>query len=313
MLHTLAAGLAERFDVTDLHLYGLDGAGGGLAAMAALPHCGAVVGRDETSRGERLLARLAGELERRQRLLAHGGLGSHQEQRRAAPIDERLPWMVLLVDGWEGLVAAYESVDHGRPLDTLLRLVREGAAVGLRVVMTGDRAALTSRAGSAFRDRLVLRLADPADYALAGISPRQVPDAMPAGRALVWPAVQEAQLAVLDVAATGAGQGRALAAVAARPGPGSRRRSRTQASCRCGSSRCRPGSRSTRWRPPRRPRAPDRGGLSSVSAVTSCARAASTWTSTARRSSSPGRPAAVARPRWRRWAAGCSARAAAPS
>jgi S-DNA-T family DNA segregation ATPase FtsK/SpoIIIE len=216
MLHTLAAGLADRFDVPDLHMYGLDGAGGSLAAMAALPHCGAVVGRDETSRGERLLARLAGELERRQRLLSRSGLGSHQEQRRAAPIDERLPWMVLLVDGWEGLVTAYESVDHGRPLDILLRLVREGPAVGLRVVMTGDRAALTSRAGSAFRDRLVLRLADPADYALAGLSPRQVPDAMPAGRALVWPAVHEAQLAVLDVAATGAGQGRALAAVADR-------------------------------------------------------------------------------------------------
>ena len=215
MLHTLAAGLAERFAVTDVHLYGLDGAGGGLAAMAGLPHCGAVVGRDEASRGERLLARLAGELERRQRLLAHGGAGSHQEQRRTAAIDKRLPWMVLLVDGWEGLVTAYESVDHGRPLDTLLRLVREGAAVGLRVVMTGDRGALTSRAGSAFRDRLVLRLADPADYALAGISPRQVPVAMPAGRALVWPAVQEAQLAVLDAEATGTGSGRALAAVAA--------------------------------------------------------------------------------------------------
>jgi S-DNA-T family DNA segregation ATPase FtsK/SpoIIIE len=218
MLHTLAAALAERFDVTDLHLYGLDGAGGGLAAVAALPHCGAMVGRDETSRGERLLTRLAGELERRQRLLAEGGLGSHREQRRAAPIDERLPWMLLLVDGWEGLVAAYESVDHGRPLDTLLRLVREGAAVGLRVVMTGDRAALTSRAGSAFRDRLVLRLADPADYGLAGISPRQVPGEMPPGRALVWPAVQEAQLAVLDAEATGAAQGRALAAVAAAAG-----------------------------------------------------------------------------------------------
>jgi S-DNA-T family DNA segregation ATPase FtsK/SpoIIIE len=215
MLHTLAAGLAERFAVTDLHLYGLDGAGGGLAAVAALPHCGAVVGREETSRGEQLLARLAGELERRQRLLAHGGAGTHQEQRRTAPIDERLPWMVLLVDGWEGLVTAYESVDHGRPLDTLLRLVREGAAVGLRVVMTGDRAVLTSRAGSAIRDRLVLRLADPADNALAGISPPQVPGEMPAGRALVWPAVQEAQLAVLDAAATSATAGRALGAVAA--------------------------------------------------------------------------------------------------
>jgi DNA segregation ATPase FtsK/SpoIIIE, S-DNA-T family len=221
LLHTLAAGLAGRCEISDLHLYGLDGAGGALAAVAALPHCGAVVGRDETSRGDRLLTRLADEIDRRQRLLAAAGLGSHEEQRRTAPPADRLPWLVLLVDGWEGLTTAFESVDHGRPLDTLLRLVREGAAVGLRVVMTGDRSALSGRAGSAFRDRLVLRLADPADFGLAGIPPRQVPGEMPAGRALVGPDALEAQLAVLDPETTGAGQVRALAelamAVRARP------------------------------------------------------------------------------------------------
>jgi len=214
-LRTLAAALADRCDVTDLHLYGLDGGGGALAAIEALPHCGAVVGRDETSRGDRLLMKLAGELERRQRVLAEGGFGSHEEQRRAAPAGERLPWLVLLVDGWEGLTAAYETVDHGRPLDTLVRLVREGAGVGLRVVLTGDRGVLGGRVGSAFRDRLVLRFADPADVALAGLSPRQVPSDMPPGRALVGPEALEAQLAVLAADASGAGQVRALAAVAA--------------------------------------------------------------------------------------------------
>ena len=215
VLRTLAATLAERHPPTGLHLFGLDGGGGALAVLTGLPHCGAVVGRDEPARGHRLLGRLAGELERRQRLLAAAGLGSHEEQRRSAPPADRLPWLVLLADGWEGLSAAFEPVDHGRPLDTLLRLVREGAGAGLRVVLTGDRGVLTGRVGSAFRDRLVLPLADPADYGLAGFSPRQVPDHLPAGRALVGPDAHEAQLAVLDIDTTGIGQVRAIEAVAA--------------------------------------------------------------------------------------------------
>ena len=213
VLRTLAAALAARCDVTDLHLFALDGGGGALAPLAALPHTGAVVGRDETARGDRLLARLATELERRQRLLSAGGHGSHEEQRRAAAPADRLPWLVVLADGWEGLVTAYDAVDHGRPVETLLRLVREGAAVGIRVVLTGDRAVLSGRAGSAFRDRLVLRFADPADYGLAGISPRLVPAVMPPGRALVGADVREAQLAVLDPETSGAGQVRAVEAV----------------------------------------------------------------------------------------------------
>jgi S-DNA-T family DNA segregation ATPase FtsK/SpoIIIE len=216
LLRTLAAGLAARWDVADLHLFALDGGGGALAPLAELPHCGAVVARDEPARGDRLLSRLAGEVESRQRLLAASGYGSVEEQRAGTTGAERLPWLVLLADGWEGLAAAYEAVDHGRPLDTLLRLVREGAAAGVRVVLTGDRAVLTGRAAAAFRDRVVLRLADRADYGLAGISPRQVPGDLPAGRALVGPDALEAQLAVLDPDTSGAGQLRALQEVATR-------------------------------------------------------------------------------------------------
>lgn len=131
-------------------------------------------------------------------MLAASGLGSLEEQRGTVDAGSRLPWIVLLVDGWEGLQAAYDQVDHGRPLDLLGRLVREGAAAGFRVVLTGDRGVLTSRVGSAFSRRLILRLADPTDYGLAGIPPRRVPLAMPPGRVLVGADGIEAQLALLD-------------------------------------------------------------------------------------------------------------------
>ena len=50
--------------------------------------------------------------------------------------------MVLLLDWWEGFVAAYEQYDYGRLIDALLQMLREGAAVGLRAVVTTDRAAM---------------------------------------------------------------------------------------------------------------------------------------------------------------------------
>jgi len=226
LLRTVAGALAERFDVRDLHLYALDAGGGALSALAGLPHCGAVVGRDESARGDRLLTLLVDEVERRQQLLASSGWASTEEQRRLARPDDRLPWVVLLVDSWEGLQIAYEDVDHGRPLDVLARLVREGATVGYRVVLTGGRAVLTSRVGSSFHDRLVLRMPDATDYGLAGIALRRVPPDLPPGRALLTDG-SEAQVALLPGDPSGAGQ------VAAIEGIAERARARLTASAAC--------------------------------------------------------------------------------
>jgi S-DNA-T family DNA segregation ATPase FtsK/SpoIIIE len=214
-LRTLAAGLAERLPVYDLHLHGLDG-GSGLASLAALPHVGTVAGRDDPALGDRLLVRLTEEMERRQRLLASAGLGSQLEQRATAAPEDRLPWLVLLADGWEGLVTTFEAIDHGRPLDALLGLARDGTSAGIRVVLTGDRSVLAGRAAASFRHRLVLPLADRADYGLAGIAGRSVPPHLLPGRALVGTAATEAQLAVLDPDPSGAAQVAAIARVAAR-------------------------------------------------------------------------------------------------
>lgn len=221
LLRTITASVASAYDARTVHVYAWD-ADGGLGALARLPHCGAVVGRGEVERGVELLDRLAALLDERRQLLAAGGLGSVEEQRAAAQAGDRLPWVLLLVDGWEAFTQTFDEVDRGRAVDTVATMLREGAALGLRAVLTGGRALLTNRVGALAGERLLLRLPDPADYALAGVPPRSVPRTMPAGRALVGADATELQVAVLAGAAeTGdspdvgaSAQARALAALA---------------------------------------------------------------------------------------------------
>ena len=159
-MRTIAGSLARSFVPSECHLYVIDCASGGLAPLGSLPHCGTVVTRDDTERGSRLLNRLMDEVLRRQEALQPAGFSSVAEQRDACSSDERLPWMVLLVDGWDGFQTAYDGVDAGRPVDTMLRLLREGSAAGLRIVLTGDRSALMGRISSLATQRLVLRMSD---------------------------------------------------------------------------------------------------------------------------------------------------------
>ena len=84
-LRTIAGALATAASPADLHLYGLDCGNHALAALEALPHCGAVVDGADEARTERLLAMLNAEVGRRQRQLANGGYGSLAERRAAAP------------------------------------------------------------------------------------------------------------------------------------------------------------------------------------------------------------------------------------
>jgi S-DNA-T family DNA segregation ATPase FtsK/SpoIIIE len=195
-----------------VHLYVLDLGGGGLTAVGALPHAGAVVTRDEPQRVERLLSWLAGEVARRQAQLAAGGHAGVPEQRAAAAPADRLPHLLLLLDGWEAFLSAYQDVDAGVLVDLVHRLLREGPAAGLHVVLTSDRGGLLGRVASLVDDTLLLRLADRGDYAAAGVRGAQVPADLPPGRG--WSVRHEplaAQVALLDSDATGPAQAAALA------------------------------------------------------------------------------------------------------
>jgi S-DNA-T family DNA segregation ATPase FtsK/SpoIIIE len=180
-LRTLAVSAAQRMSPERLHLHVIDHAGGVLAGLSRLPHCGSLLTDDATATA-RLLARLGAEVARRR------ALGER------ALADE--PALVLLLDGWEAFVAAAE--EHATDaIESLLSLLRTGASAGLTVAIAGDRATLAARLCSAVHTKLALRLTDRGDYALLGLAERTVPRAMPPGRAVRAEDGAEVQLAHL--------------------------------------------------------------------------------------------------------------------
>ncbi|MFJ3309087.1 FtsK/SpoIIIE domain-containing protein [Streptomyces sp. NPDC086549] len=215
-LRTIAASLATTTSPADVHLYGIDCGANILLPLTRLPHCGGIITRDETERLVRLLGRLQAEITRRQQLLAHLGVSSVAEQRASAQGEDRLPYMVLLLDGWESYVSTFEGYDYGKLIEAITRLFREGPAVGLRVVMTTDRTGMSGAMTTSFGERLILRLTDPNDYGMVGINPRSVPKDMPPGRALrlTDDGVQECQLALLAADPAGKAQVEALQRIA---------------------------------------------------------------------------------------------------
>jgi DNA segregation ATPase FtsK/SpoIIIE, S-DNA-T family len=210
VLRTLAAALARSVSPSDVHLYGLDFGNGALLPLAALPHCGAVVQRSETDRVERLVARLTDEVARRQALLAKAGYGDVAEQRDAARPGERLPYLVVLLDRWEGFTAQFPPDTASQVPASLTRLVREGLGAGVRFVIAGDRSLLSDRLSTLVDDKLVLRLADRNDYRMVNLSPKAIPDEMAPGRALRADSGSELQIALVTEDPSGQAQGEAL-------------------------------------------------------------------------------------------------------
>jgi S-DNA-T family DNA segregation ATPase FtsK/SpoIIIE len=176
-----------------------------------------VVAREQVDRVERLLSKLRNEIARRQQLLAAQGFAGLAEQRAATSGEARLPWMLLLLDWWEGYYAAFGEYDMGRMVDTLLQVLREGSAVGLRAVVTTDRSAMLGQIGTIFGHRMIFRLTDRSDSSFAEIRERALPAHQPDGRLMFGakPNPLEAQVALLAPDPTGLAQVGALRQIAA--------------------------------------------------------------------------------------------------
>ncbi|AJE83097.1 cell division FtsK/SpoIIIE [Streptomyces albus] len=213
VLRTIAGSLARTHSCADVHLYGIDCGNGALNALTRLPHCGAVVGRNQTERVVRLVNRFKNEVTRRQDLLADSGFADIGEQRAVAPEEERLPHLVIFLDRWEGWLPTLGEIDHGSLTDELTAIMREGASVGVHLVMTGDRQLLVGRISSLTEDKYGLRLADRSDFAMLGIPGKKVPEEIPPGRAYKNESGTETQFALLSQDSTGQGQAAALSAI----------------------------------------------------------------------------------------------------
>ncbi|HEY2578219.1 MAG TPA: FtsK/SpoIIIE domain-containing protein, partial [Streptosporangiaceae bacterium] len=224
LLHTVAGSIAATQSCADVHLYCIDSGDGVLLPIADLPHCGAVVTPTETARTARLADRLNQEITRRQELLARSGFTSVGEQ-RAAVSDRlrRLSHIIVMVNHWEPASTPASPAGQARQAsragqdtltDVIMRLLAEGARVGMHVLMTGDRTLLTGRMAAMAGDNLVFRLTEREDYSLAGLPRSAVPIDIPPGRAVRAPSGTETQIALLDGEPTGLGQAAALGRLA---------------------------------------------------------------------------------------------------
>ena len=143
-------------------------------------------------------------------MLGRGGFADLSELRESLPAEDRPPFVLFLIDRWDGFVSTLGEVDNGVLTDQVMSLLRDGTAAGVHVVVSGDRQLVLGRMSTLVENRLVLRLADRSDYSTVGISTREVPDALPDGRALTPDPTTESQVAVLSADVSGAGQNAAL-------------------------------------------------------------------------------------------------------
>ena len=173
-----------------------------------------MVAGDELERAGRLLQMLRTEAERRKTFLARSGATSLSEH-LASDAGERLPYILVVLDGYSGYASVFEDVDGGAQIQLLRTLVAEGRPLGIAFVITTDpQASYLSKLAATVGRRLVLRLASDTDYGLLGV-PKELHQRaeLPPGRGFLDARV-EVQCAVVGTDPAGGAQAAAIVAVA---------------------------------------------------------------------------------------------------
>jgi S-DNA-T family DNA segregation ATPase FtsK/SpoIIIE len=163
LLRSMIAGAALTHTAAEIQIYALDLGGGGLDALAGLPHVGAVAGRHEPERVSRIISQVEQLLERRGRLFAArgiDGLASFRALRARGDLpDEPHGDVFLVIDNWAVFRTEFEEL-----ADRLGDLATRSASFGVHLVVTANRAMdLRYNLKDLFGNRLELRLTDPSD------------------------------------------------------------------------------------------------------------------------------------------------------
>ncbi len=178
-LVSLVAALCRTSTPDRCHLYVIDGAGDHmLDGLSSIAHCGAVVRVGEHERIDRLLVRLAAEIDRRSTAPDTGG-GVR---------------IVLVIDGLGELRRSLDSIDRLESPAILDRILDAGPSVGVVSCVTTDGAA----GGTAVpvSERWVFRVDEPAIARAAGLR-GSVVAAGPPGRLRIMSSGLEAQVAAV--------------------------------------------------------------------------------------------------------------------
>lgn len=195
-LRTLVVGLAERHSTDELHVHVIEGRRDSLTDLAALPHVGSVTAADNPTLARRVISRIVAAA------------------RTDDPREARAAHTVLVIDGWEAFDESLAAVEHGAPVDEVLRLARDGRAAGVHLLVTGGRAVSTGRLAGLLQRRIVLSMPDPLDLTLAGVDARGASVPLPPGRGFELPSGHLVQLAYAGATVSDVGQHAAVATAA---------------------------------------------------------------------------------------------------
>jgi S-DNA-T family DNA segregation ATPase FtsK/SpoIIIE len=163
-LTSTALALARSHTPEAINIYCLDAAGGRLAPLQALPHCGGVVMVDEEERVQRLLRLLLRRVEQRG---VRVGI--------SAPRDPEHVTTVLLLDDFGSFAQQYDRPGTGSPYEQLQKILSGGRAAGVHVILTASRrGALPATLATHFGQRLVLRMPTEEDMLSLGLDSKIV-------------------------------------------------------------------------------------------------------------------------------------------
>ncbi|MGW1516068.1 type VII secretion protein EccCa [Streptomyces sp. NPDC002287] len=179
LMRTLISAFALTHTPREVQFYGLDFGGGGMSAVAELPHVGGIASRLDPERVRRTVAEVAGILTRREEFFRAQGIDSIATYRRRRAAGE-LPgeaWgdVFLIVDGWGGFRGEYEGLEQ-----VVTDIASRGLGYGVHVVVTAAR---YMEVRAALKDqmlgRLELRLGDVMDSEFDRRVAANVPTGMP--------------------------------------------------------------------------------------------------------------------------------------
>ncbi len=177
LLRTIAVG--ESSGEHPAWIYAID-ATGALGGLAALPTCGAVISLTDRERVVRLFSMLEEQAASRSKLLAGASAATLAEFNRGKR--HHLPRILVMIDSISAFRSEYEFDAGGRLFDGFTQLVSAGRQVGIHFLLTADRQAAVPQALLAsIQERIVLRMAAPAEFEILGV-PRGMLDDAPAGR-----------------------------------------------------------------------------------------------------------------------------------
>ncbi|WP_052745386.1 type VII secretion protein EccCa, partial [Streptomyces sp. WM6386] len=181
LLRSLICSFALTHTPHEVQFYGLDFGGGGMAAVAGLPHVGGVASRLDPERVRRTVAEVYGVLTRREEYFRSSGISSIADFRTKRARGEisatDQPWgdVFLVIDGWGNFRSEYEAMDQ-----VIQDIAARGLGYGVHLVLTASR---SMEVRSALKDhlmnRLELRLGDTMDSELDRKVAANVPSGVP--------------------------------------------------------------------------------------------------------------------------------------